>query len=212
MGTAVIVILDIHQISNSMCVGNEKTQAMQWITLKQTPTPSTMRSVMVKSSPWLSAQNLGTLSLRLRWTSSSCKPVIKPTIVCKPLTIASQVDPHTSEVGSLCISPASDFRNTRTGWLTLRGLFHQKMYIMKFMTTYASVTISRWVTGRCLWAHAMHCITNHNIWSRTRDLASQSLFPLSLISASVGTPNEEKSMSVLIVVPFKQCGCCHRVS
>ena len=44
-------------------------------------------------------------------------------------------------------------------------------------------------------ARAMHCITNHDVWSRTSDLASQSLFPLSSICALVGTKNEEKSMS-----------------
>ena len=74
------------------------------------------------------------------------------------------------------------------------------MYIIIFMAAYASIMILRWVTGRCLMAQAMHCIMNHNVWSRTKDLVSQSLFPLSLISSLVGTINEEKSMSVLIVV------------
>ena len=41
-----------------------------------------------------------------------------------------------------------DFRSTRTGRLTLRGLFHQTMYITKFMAAHASVTISRWLTGK----------------------------------------------------------------
>ena len=39
-------------------------------------------------------------------------------------------------------------------------------------------------------ARAMHCITNHDVWSRAKDLASQSLFPLSSIYASVGMVNE----------------------
>ena len=47
-------------------------------------------------------------------------------------------------------------------------------------------------------AHAMYCVMNHDVWSRTRDLASQSLFPLSLISSLVGTVNEMKLMSALI--------------
>ena len=45
---------------------------------------------------------------------------------------------------------------------------------------------------------AMHCITNHDVWSRMRDLAGQLLFPLSLISASVGMVNKEKSMSMVV--------------
>ena len=51
-------------------------------------------------------------------------------------------------------------------------------------------------------ARAMHCITNHDVWSRTSDFASQSLFPLSLISASVGIVNEEKSMSMVVSSPL----------
>ena len=42
-------------------------------------------------------------------------------------------------------------------------------------------------------ARAMHCITNQDVWSRTRDLASQSLFPLSLISSSVSMVNASYS-------------------
>ena len=45
---------------------------------------------------------------------------------------------------------------------------------------------------------AMHCIMNHDIWSRMRDLAGQLLFPLSLISALVSTVNEEKLMSMVV--------------
>ena len=37
MGTAVIPTLEIRQINNLVCVGNEKVQAMQWIAPKQTP-------------------------------------------------------------------------------------------------------------------------------------------------------------------------------
>ena len=37
MGTAVIPTLEIRQINNLACVGNEKAQAMQWIAPKQTP-------------------------------------------------------------------------------------------------------------------------------------------------------------------------------
>ena len=77
----------------------------------------------------------------------------------------------------------------------LRGLFHQKTYITKFMATYVSMTILRCVTGRCSMVCAMHCIMNHDVWRSTRDFSSQSPLPLSLISASVGTVNEEKSMS-----------------
>ena len=51
-------------------------------------------------------------------------------------------------------------------------------------------------------ARAMHCVTNHDVWSRTSDFASQSLFPLSLISASVGIVNEEKSMSMVVSSPL----------
>ena len=83
----------------------------------------------------------------------------------------------------------SDFWNAQTGWLMLRGLFHQIMYIMKFMAAYTSVTISRWVTRRYSMACAMYCIMNHNVWNRTRDLASQSLFASSLISSSVSKMN-----------------------
>ena len=60
------------------------------------------------------------------------------------------------------------------------------------MAAYASVTISRWVTGRCSMARAIHCITNHVVWRRTSDLASQSLFPLSLISASASMMNDSE--------------------
>ena len=42
MGTVVIATLNICQFSNSVWVGNEKPQAMQWITPKQMPTPSIM--------------------------------------------------------------------------------------------------------------------------------------------------------------------------
>ena len=35
-----MVTVDIHKISNSVWVGNEKPQAMQWIHLKQAPTSS----------------------------------------------------------------------------------------------------------------------------------------------------------------------------
>ena len=52
---------------------------------------------------------------------------------------------------------------TRTGRLMLRGLFHQKMYIMKFMAAYASIMISRWVIWRCSMAHAIHCIMNQDV-------------------------------------------------
>ena len=45
---------------------------------------------------------------------------------------------------------------------------------------------------------AMHCIMNHDIWSRMRDLTGQLLFPLSLISALVSTVNEEKLMSMVV--------------
>ena len=83
-----------------------------------------------------------------------------------------------------------DFRSTRTGRLTLRGLFHQTMYITKFMAAHASVTISRWLTGKCPMACAMHCNTNHDIWSPIRDLQSWSLFPLAWISALVGMVND----------------------
>ena len=141
-----------------------------------------------------SAQNLGTWSLWLRLASSSWVPMINHKIFSKLLPIASQVNSHASEIDSLThswgVSLASDFWNTQMGQLTLRGLFHQKMYIVKLMAAYLSITISRWVTGRCLMAYAMHCITNHNVWSRTRDLMSQSLFPLSLISTSVGMTND----------------------
>ena len=192
-------------INNSMRVGNEKSQEMQWIAPKQTPTPSTMASAMPAPSA-LSAQNLGTRSSRLRSTSLSWTPVMNIAILLKTSQTSSQVNSRALEycvaleMTWFCVPLGSDFRNTRTGRLTLRGLFHQKMYIMKFMAAYANVTISRWVTGRCSMAQAMHCITNHDVWSRTRDLANQSLFPLSLISSLVGTVNEEKSMSVLIVV------------
>ena len=37
MGTAVIATLEIRQINGSVCVGNEKAQAMQWIALNQIP-------------------------------------------------------------------------------------------------------------------------------------------------------------------------------
>ena len=37
METALIATLEIRQINNSVCVGNEKAQAMQWIAPKQTP-------------------------------------------------------------------------------------------------------------------------------------------------------------------------------
>ena len=106
-----------------------------------------------------SAQNLGTLPSRLRSTSSSWIPKkLFPRL--KPLQIISQVNFCASETVSLtwgCVSIGSDFRNTRTGRLTLTGLFHQKTYITKFMAGYASVTISRCVTGRCSTACAMHC-------------------------------------------------------
>ena len=52
-------------------------------------------------------------------------------------------------------------------------------------------------------ARAMHCITNHEVWRRTSDLASQSLFPLSFISTSVGTVNEEKSISMVVSSPLR---------
>ena len=39
-------------------------------------------------------------------------------------------------------------------------------------------------------ARAMHCITYDDVRSRTKDLASKLLIPLSLISASVGMVNE----------------------
>ena len=84
-------------------------------------------------------------------------------IISKPLPIAFQVNSRASKVGSLTERCGSDFRNTRIGRLTLRGLFHQKMYITKFTAAYARVTISRWVIGRCSIARAMHCITNHDV-------------------------------------------------
>ena len=144
---------------------------MQWITPKQTPTKSTIPSAIQKYSEFRSsAQNLGTRSRRLRSTSSSWPAMINHNIVNKPLHNASQVNSRAFEIRPFtwgCIS-FWDFWNTRTGWLTLRGLFHQKIYITKFMAAYASVTISRWVTGRCSMACAMHCITNHDVWSRTR--------------------------------------------
>ena len=101
---------------------------------------------------------------------------INVNIVPKPLPIASQVDFRASGIGSLargCISRGgSDLGNTRIDWLTLRGLFHQKMYITKFLAVYASVTISRWLTGRCPMICAIHCNTNHDVWSRIKDLQS----------------------------------------
>ena len=112
---------------------------------------------------------------------------------CKLSKTDFHVSFRASELDWGCVplgSDSPDFRNTRTGRSTLRGLFHQKKYITKFIAAYASVTISRWVTGRCLMPRAMHCITNHDVWRTTTDLASQSLLPLSLISASVGMANE----------------------
>ena len=37
MGTVAIATLEIRQTNNSVCVGNEKALAMQWIAPKQTP-------------------------------------------------------------------------------------------------------------------------------------------------------------------------------
>ena len=125
------------------------------------------------------------LSSWLRSTSLSWLPTIKRPFVTKPLLIASNIDFllvwEDFPVWSSSPAFGYDFQNALTGQLTLRGLFHQKIYITKFMAAYANVTILRWVTGRCSMARAMHCITNHDVCSRTSDLASQSLFPLSLI-------------------------------
>ena len=66
----------------------------------------------------------------------------------------------------------------------------RNIYIRKFMVAYASLKISRWVTGRCLMTHAMHCIMNHDVWSGTRDLVSQSFFSLFLISTAAGMVND----------------------
>ena len=190
--------LDIRQINNSAWVRNEKAQAMLQ---RQAPTPSTLRLVTFESRSVLLAPNLGTLSSQLRSAYRSWPPQISWDIIPKSSKTAIQVNSLAPETGWGCISLRSDFRNTRTGRLTLRGLFHQKMYITKFMAAYASVTISRWVTGRCSTARAMHCITNHDVWSWTSGLVSQLLFPLPMISASVGTVNEEKSMSRAVLSP-----------
>ena len=161
-------------------------------------TPSIMTSAITALlSVLLFAQNLGTLSSRLRSTKLSWLPAINLSIVSKLVRFTSKANLGPSEIGS----STSNFRNTQTGQLMLRGLFHQKMYITKFMAAYASVTISRCVTGRRSTALAMHCITNHDVWRRAKDLASQSLLPLSLISASVGTVNEEKSTSRIVSFP-----------
>ena len=146
----------------------------------------------------LSAPNLDTLSLRLRMIPPSWAPMINVNSICKTLRIVFQVNFCCSEIGSLtwsCISlgsdspeswasiplsvaPSSNFRNTRTGRWMLRGLFHQKMNITTLVAAYASVTISRWMTGRCSTDHPMHCITNHDVWITESNLASQSLSPV----------------------------------
>ena len=54
--------------------------------------------------------------------------------------------------------------------------------------------------------HAMHCITNHDIWSRMRDLASQLLFPLSLISALVSTVMCLKGAAAIVSDRLKTTG------
>ena len=160
---------------------------------KTNTNPSTMRSVIPALLSVLLAQNLGTLSSWLRLMSPSWTPMINWSIVPKPSKTDFHVSFHASEINWGCISLGSDSPNswkTWTGWLTLRGLFHQKIYITKFMATYASITISRWVTGRCSMPCAMHCIMNHDVWRKMRDLASQSILLLSLISASVGIMND----------------------
>ena len=156
--------LDILRIDSSTWV-REKKQAMQWIAPKY-----------ISGECLLSAPNHGTLSLRLRMILPCWASMINVNSICKTLQIAFQVNFCCSEISSLtwsCISlgsdspeprasiplsvaPSSNFRNTRTGRWILRGLFHQKMNITKLVATYASVTISRWVTGRCLTARPMH--------------------------------------------------------
>ena len=61
----------------------------------------------------------------------------------------------------------SSFQDIQTGQLTLRGLCHQKIYIMKFMARYVSVMISRWVTGKCSMTSAMHYIMIYEVWIKT---------------------------------------------
>ena len=148
--------LDIRQINDSAWVGNEKAQAMLQ---RQTPTPSTLRLATFESLSVLLAPNLGTLSLRLRSAYRSWPPEISWDIIPKSSKTAIQVNSLASETGWGCISLRSDFRNTRTGLLTLRGLFHQKMYITKFMAACASVTISKWVTGRRVRCTALRTTT-----------------------------------------------------
>ena len=120
MGTAVIATLDTHQISNSVCIGNEKPQAMQWIAPKQMSTPSIMILVVLKLFPVLFAQNLGTLSSWLRLTSPSRLPVINPNIITKPSKTDFYDSFCTSELDWDCVllgSDSPDFWNTQTGWL-----------------------------------------------------------------------------------------------
>ena len=172
---------------------NVKTQGMQWITPKQTPTKSTiMTTVMLASSSVLLAQNLGTQFSQLKLTFSSWPAIISLNIFSSHYWLPSKSISTSLRLVLTwgCVSFSSDFWKTWTGWLILRGLLQQKIYTTKFMVAYASITISRWVTGRCLMAHAIHCITNHDVWSRMRDLASQLLFPLSLISAFIGMMND----------------------
>ena len=153
MGTAVIETLDTCQINSSVWVGNEKCQAMQLITPKQIPAPNTMASaiicllLVVSLAPFL---------------CDSSQHNHPENLWYKPLPSSSIADFCPPEIGSLTwgwISPDLHFWNAWIGWSTLRGLFHQKMYITKFMAVYASMMISRWVTGRCLMACEMHCIT-----------------------------------------------------
>ena len=199
-----MMTLDILQIDSSTWVGKKTSDAMD-----RTKTPNIMIYAVKISPCLLSAPNLGTLSSRLRMIPPSWAPMINVNSICKTLRIAFQVNFCYSEIGSLtwnCISlgsdspeswasiplsvaPGSNFRNTRTGRWMLRGLFHQKMNITTLVAAYASVTISRWMTGRCSTDHPMHCITNHDVWITESNLASQSLSPSS-ISTSVGMANE----------------------
>ena len=89
----------------------------------------------------------------------------------------------------------AEFLINNKGYLRYCGLFLMGLYqatrprprlllLLMCNINFTTNLHNYWVTGRCLIACAMHCIMNHEVWRRTRDLASQSLFPLSLISQS----------------------------
>ena len=142
----------------------------------QNPASPAVKAHKASSAPL--APNMGILALQPRLTSwltmmkiTIAQKVVSQVCISKTCSLTRgwlrffwtmRFNPTTTTVAL-----GSSFQDIQTGQLTLRGLCHQKMYIMKFIARYASVMILRWVTGKCSMASAMHCITIYEVWIKT---------------------------------------------